>query len=64
LYQKYGFTVRGIRQGYYTDNREDGVIMTVDNINDRTFKEAFKKLKSDYQKKRGAVEINLTAPLS
>jgi ribosomal-protein-alanine N-acetyltransferase len=64
LYQKYGFTVRGVRQGYYTDNREDGVIMTVDNIDSRDFKEEFKKLKSDYHKKRGAAEINLTAPLS
>ncbi len=64
LYQKYGVTVRGIRPGYYTDNREDGVIMTVDNIDSRDFKEEFKKLKSDYIKKRGAVKINLTAPLS
>ena len=64
LYEKYGFTVRGVRQGYYTDNREDGVIMTVDDINGRAFKELFKKLKNDYGKKRGAAEIILTAPLS
>ncbi|MDD4923689.1 MAG: ribosomal protein S18-alanine N-acetyltransferase [Dehalococcoidales bacterium] len=64
LYEKYGFTVRGIRQGYYTDSREDGIIMTVDDINGRAFKEEFKKLKSDYRKKRGAAEIILTAPLS
>jgi ribosomal-protein-alanine N-acetyltransferase len=64
LYQKYGFTVRGIRTGYYTDNREDGVIMTVDNIGSRDFKEEFKILKGNYCKKRGAAEIILTAPLS
>jgi ribosomal-protein-alanine N-acetyltransferase len=64
LYEKYGFTVRGVRRGYYTDNHEDGVIMTVDNINGRDYKEAFKKLKSGYRKKRGAAEIILTAPLS
>jgi ribosomal-protein-alanine N-acetyltransferase len=64
LYEKYGFTVRGVRRGYYTDNREDGVIMTVDNINGRDYKEVFKKLKSGYRKKRGAAEIILTAPLS
>ncbi len=62
LYQKYGFTSRGIRKGYYNDNREDGSIMTVDNINSKTFKDAYKKLKVDYQKKRGAAEIILTAP--
>ncbi len=33
LYSKYGFTVRGLRRGYYLDNREDAVIMTVDDIN-------------------------------
>ena len=62
LYQKYGFTSRGVRKGYYNDNREDGIIMTVDNINSKTFTDACKKLKSDYQKKRGAAEIILTAP--
>lgn len=62
LYQKYGFTFRGIRKGYYNDNREDGIIMTVDNINSKTFKDEYKKLKGDYQKKRGAAEIILTAP--
>jgi ribosomal-protein-alanine N-acetyltransferase len=27
LYQKLGFESRGIRPGYYTDNREDALIM-------------------------------------
>jgi len=27
LYEKLGFTAHGIRRGYYTDNREDAVIM-------------------------------------
>lgn len=30
LYEKYGFTERGVRKGYYSDNREDAVIMTVE----------------------------------
>ena len=62
LYEKFGFSVRGIRQGYYTDNREDGVIMTIDKINARAFKDEFKKLKNDFRKKRGAADIILTAP--
>jgi [ribosomal protein S18]-alanine N-acetyltransferase len=62
LYEKFGFTVRGVRQGYYTDNREDGVIMTIDNINGRAFKDEFKKIKNGYRKKRGAADIVLTAP--
>ena len=27
LYEKLGFEPRGIRRGYYTDNREDALIM-------------------------------------
>lgn len=30
LYEKYGFTERGVRKGYYSDNREDALIMTVE----------------------------------
>lgn len=30
LYRKYGFERVGVRKGYYTDNREDAVIMWVD----------------------------------
>ena len=27
LYEQFGFTARGVRRGYYTDNREDALIM-------------------------------------
>jgi ribosomal-protein-alanine N-acetyltransferase len=27
LYEKAGFKARGVRRGYYTDNREDALIM-------------------------------------
>jgi ribosomal-protein-alanine N-acetyltransferase len=30
LYEKYGLTRRGVRRAYYTDNREDAAIMTLD----------------------------------
>jgi len=63
LYEKYGFTVRGVRQGYYIDNREDAVIMTVDDINSRAFEDKFEKLKSGHCQKWGASEIKLSAPL-
>jgi ribosomal-protein-alanine N-acetyltransferase len=32
LYEKLGFVARGIRRGYYTDNREDAVIMWKDPV--------------------------------
>jgi [ribosomal protein S18]-alanine N-acetyltransferase len=27
LYERYGFTASGVRRGYYTDNREDALVM-------------------------------------
>ena len=35
LYEGLGFVARGIRRGYYTDNREDALIMWKDPIRDR-----------------------------
>ena len=32
LYEKLGFKARGIRRGYYTDNREDALIMWKDPV--------------------------------
>jgi ribosomal-protein-alanine N-acetyltransferase len=32
LYERMGFAARGIRRGYYTDNREDALIMWRDPI--------------------------------
>ena len=54
LYGKYGFTVRGVRRGYYLDNKEDAVIMTVDNINSTPFREYLGRLKKAHSERRGA----------
>jgi ribosomal-protein-alanine N-acetyltransferase len=32
LYEKLGFVARGVRRGYYTDNREDALIMWKDPV--------------------------------
>ena len=32
LYERLGFEARGIRRGYYTDNREDALIMWKDSV--------------------------------
>lgn len=34
LYTKLGFVSRGLRKGYYTDTKEDALIMWKDNLND------------------------------
>jgi [ribosomal protein S18]-alanine N-acetyltransferase len=35
LYERFGFEASGIRRGYYTDNREDALIMWKDPVRDR-----------------------------
>ena len=32
LYERLGFEARGVRRGYYTDNREDALIMWKDHV--------------------------------
>lgn len=54
LYSKYGFIDRGLRKRYYTDNREDAVIMTVDNINSSSYQIKLRQLKKAYSEKWGA----------
>mgnify|MGYP001149277821 CR=1 FL=1 len=37
LYHKYGFTQVGVRRGYYTDNYEDGLLMSTGDITSAPF---------------------------
>lgn len=41
LYFKYGFISKGVRRAYYTDNREDALIMTLDNVNSHECSQRF-----------------------
>ena len=51
LYGKYGFTERGKRRAYYTDDREDAVIMTLDDPGSKAYGEIFSRLKTEYAAK-------------
>lgn len=53
LYEKYGFAGAGIRRGYYTDNKEDALIMTADRITSASFQSNFQRLKETYVRKWG-----------
>jgi len=53
LYTKYGFNEVGLRRGYYTDNREDAIIMTTDQINSKEFIKFIRELKQSYLEKWG-----------
>ncbi len=53
LYLKYGFNKTGMRRGYYTDNREDGIIMSTDDINTASFQARLQRLRQAHSRKWG-----------
>lgn len=46
LYKKYGFRGIGIRKGYYSDTREDAIVMWAGNVSEPAFHERFQELKT------------------
>ena len=56
LYLKYGFQDRGVRKGYYADNREDAIIMTTDPIITPSYGRLFQRLVLEHQRRWGPSE--------
>ena len=54
LYEKYGFNSAGVRKGYYTDNREDAVIMTTDPIGSIEYEARLMALRMDHEQRWGS----------
>jgi ribosomal-protein-alanine N-acetyltransferase len=53
LYRKYGFAEKKKRRGYYTDNREDALIMTTDKISSESYQALFQRLKRAHSQRWG-----------
>lgn len=49
LYKKYGFREIGMRKGYYSDNREDAIIMWTGSLLDPSFKDRLKELRANFE---------------
>lgn len=49
LYKKYGFREIGARKGYYSDNREDAIIMWTGSLLDRAFRERLDQLRAELE---------------
>jgi ribosomal-protein-alanine N-acetyltransferase len=56
LYRKYGFTQTGIRRGYYLDNREDGIIMSTEDISSASFQARLQPLREAVSRKLNVVQ--------
>lgn len=54
LYRKYGFNQTGVRRGYYSDNHEDALIMTTENITTNSCQARFQQLQQAYRQRWGA----------
>ena len=59
LYEKYGFIEQGIRKAYYSDNREDAVIMTTGSIQMERYAAQVAALKQAHQERWGEAQIDV-----
>ncbi len=48
LYKKYGFREIGVRKGYYSDNREDAIVMWSGNLQDREYRRKLDALRAAF----------------
>lgn len=53
LYAKYGFIEVGVRRGYYSDNKEDALLMSTEYFTSASFQTRFQQLKEARLKKLG-----------
>ena len=56
LYKKYGFESVGVRKGYYSDNREDALIMTAHAIHTPLYRRQLNRLIASHQQRWGAAD--------
>ena len=59
LYEKYLFEKVGIRKAYYTDNREDAVIMTTQPIHNAAYQEHVQELRESFIQRHGDLHIQI-----
>jgi ribosomal-protein-alanine N-acetyltransferase len=53
LYYKYGLRQVGIRRGYYTDNKENALVMTAEDITSTSFQKRLHQLKQAHAQRWG-----------
>jgi len=63
LYQKFGFRRLGIRRSYYTDNREDAVLMSADDITSAPFNAHLQRLRRENARRRAGRQAQAVTEL-
>ena len=59
LYEKFGLTQKGVRKGYYTDNREDALIMSTGPVHSRDYSQRLDCLVRGHSQRWGMAERRL-----
>lgn len=57
LYEKYGFKKVGLRRRYYSDNREDAIIMTTDSLSSAAHQSRLRDLEQRYCARYGPPKL-------
>ena len=57
LYEKYGFKTAGVRKGYYTNNREDALIMTTSPLHTDNYQKLFASLQNSFTARYGKITV-------
>lgn len=64
LYEKYGFTIQGVRPGYYSDNGEDAYLMWSPSLRDETYLATLERCRQALRERlAGALEIPRDPPV-
>ncbi|MFC1906629.1 ribosomal protein S18-alanine N-acetyltransferase [Chloroflexota bacterium] len=59
LYQKYGFDQVGVRRAYYSDNHEDGLLLSTEDITSDGFMARLEELRQAHEQKWGTAIYKL-----
>lgn len=59
LYEKYGFKQVGLRRRYYSDNQEDGYILTASGIDTPSYRRRFHRLRDGHRERWGEYDLSL-----
>jgi ribosomal-protein-alanine N-acetyltransferase len=60
LYYKYGLSVVNVRQGYYTNDKENALVMTSEDITSAAFQEHLNRLKKAHADRWGIAIDHIT----
>ena len=60
LYEKFGLTEKGVRKGYYTDNREDALIMSTGPVHSLDYAQRLDRLVRGHSQRWGMAERRLS----